>query len=73
MSTPEFDLNAALERIQQEFASRFPEYAGLPGQEIARKAVVEGKITEAALVELYSKAFNVPVPEDQYQFPHGLK
>ena len=64
MSTPEFDLNAALERIQQEFASRFPEYAGLPGKEIARKAVVEGKITEAALVELYSKAFNVPVPEE---------
>ena len=72
MSNPDFDLNAALKRIEQEFASRFPEYSGLSGKEIARKALAEGKITEAALAELYSKAFNVPVlEEDEIVLPEN--
>ncbi|MBE6359057.1 MAG: type II/IV secretion system protein [Lentisphaerae bacterium] len=64
MSMQKFDLNAALQKIQEAFDARFPEYQGLSGKEIERKAVLEGKMTEAALVELYSKAFDVPVLEE---------
>ena len=58
------DLNKALLQIKAEFDRRFPEYAGLSGREIGERAVQDGKITEAALVELYSRFFEVPVLEE---------
>lgn len=64
MSTPKVELNAALTKITAEFERRFPEYSGESLREIERKIILEGKITEAALVELYSKAFDVPVLEE---------
>ena len=64
MSTPKLELNAALAKITAEFEHRFPEYAGETLREIERKVILEGKITEVAMVELYSKAFGVPVLEE---------
>ncbi|MBR2626599.1 MAG: type II/IV secretion system protein [Lentisphaeria bacterium] len=64
MSTQKFDLNTALANVAAEIAERFPEYAGFSGGDAGRKLVSDGRITEAALVELYSKAFGVPVLEE---------
>ena len=70
MSNSKFDLNGALSRIAEEFSRRFPEFTGFSGRELERKLVLEGKITEAALVELYSRAFGVPVlDEDEIVLP----
>jgi len=64
VSSEKFDLNGALTRVEAEIVRRFPDFAGVPGKVAERRLVQEGKITEAALVELYSKAFDVPVPEE---------
>lgn len=64
MSNPKLDLNGALKRIENIFRERFPEYAELSCRDIERKVVLEGKITEAALVEIYSRAFDVPLTEE---------
>ena len=64
MSSEKFDLNGALARAEAEIARRFPEFAGIDGRTAERRLVLEGKITEAALVELYSNAFGVPVLEE---------
>ena len=64
MSSAKFDLNGSLARIDAEICRRFPDLAGIPGKIAERKMILEGKITEAALVELYSAAFDVPVLEE---------
>ena len=64
MSSEKFDLNGALARVEAEIVRRFPEFAGVDGRTAERRLVQEGKITEAALVELYSDAFGVPVLEE---------
>ena len=51
-------------RLAEELRSRFPESAALPPGEAERRMLADGAITEAGLVELYSRAFQVPVPEE---------
>ena len=64
MSAEKIDINASLDRLAEELRSRFPESAALPPGEAERRMLADGAITEAGLVELYSRAFQVPVPEE---------
>lgn len=69
MSGEKMNLEAALRQVTAAMQSRFPEY-GTASEENDRKLLANGKITEAALVELYSAAFGVPVlDEDEIALP----
>ena len=64
MSDSKLQLNESLRRIAGLMKMRFPDYGDTPSAELDRKLVQDGKITEAALSEIYSKAFEVPLLEE---------
>ncbi len=64
MSSARLDINAALAAVAEKMRARFPEY-DVPSESADRKLLADGQITEAGLVELYSSAFKVPVPDEE--------
>ena len=64
MSGKSIDLTAALRTLAGKMREKFPDY-GEPSAEADRRLVADGGITEAALVEIYSAAFGVPVPDEE--------
>ncbi|MBO5822844.1 MAG: hypothetical protein J6R86_07520, partial [Lentisphaeria bacterium] len=79
MSEQEQKINipASLDALAREMQRRFADYDLANAEDCDRRLVLDAKITEAQLVELYSKAFGVPVldeeelglPEQPPQFP----
>ena len=63
MNREPIDLEAALAAVGAAIREKIPDYSG-SGEEADRLLLADGKITEAALVEIYSRAFRVPVPEE---------
>ena len=63
MNRESIDLDAALAAVESAIREKVPDYSG-PSAEADRLLLADGKITEAALVEIYSRAFKVPVPEE---------
>ena len=53
-----------LNRLGQLYAERFPD-AGKPSAETDRTLLQTGQITENELAALYSKAWNVPLPDEE--------
>ena len=53
-----------LNRLGQLYAERFPD-AGKPSAETDRTLLQTGQITENELADLYSKAWNVPLPDEE--------